>query len=212
MALTTAPFLVLLEPRLVPGPLLVCSLALTLLVAARERRTIDFRGVAWALAGRVPGTGLGALALVLVDPSSMALLLAAVVLVAVAMSASGFRIVPRRPVLVGAGVVSGFMGTTSSIGGPPIAMIYQHHPGPEMRGTLAGYFIAGASMSLVAIFGVGHFDLDQGRWALTIAPGALVGFLLSGRTARWLDGGYTRPAILVVSGVGAVAVIARQLL
>ena len=63
MALLAAPLLVLIRPELVPGPLLINGLALTLLVARRERDSIDLFGVKWALVGRVPGVALGALAL-----------------------------------------------------------------------------------------------------------------------------------------------------
>lgn len=63
MALVAAPLLVLIRPQLVPGPLLVSGLALTLLVARRERDSIDLLGVKWGLVGRVPGVAIGALAL-----------------------------------------------------------------------------------------------------------------------------------------------------
>lgn len=167
--------------------------------------------VAWAIGGRVPGTVVGAALLLTLDRGAMSIFLGGLILVAVVMSGSGVRIEPRRPALVAAGFVSGIMGTTSSIGGPPIAMVFQHSGGPTLRGTLAGYFIFGASMSLVAVVTVGHFEVDQLLWALALAPGVLVGFLLSARISRWLDKGYTRPAVLLTSAAGAVAVILRQL-
>ena len=73
MALVAAPLLVLIRPELVPGPLLVNGLALTLLVARRERDAIDLLGVRWGLVGRLPGIAVGAFALALIPEESMSL-------------------------------------------------------------------------------------------------------------------------------------------
>ncbi|NIR59973.1 MAG: sulfite exporter TauE/SafE family protein, partial [Gammaproteobacteria bacterium] len=50
----------------------------------------------------------------------------ALVLLAVAMSVAGLKISPTRPTLITAGALSGFMSTVSSVGGPPLAITYQH--------------------------------------------------------------------------------------
>lgn len=212
MALLSAPLLTLLDRRLVPGPLLVAALVLTSLVAWRDRRSMDVGGVKWALIGRVPGTVVGALTLSLLPLHSLTLVFGGVVIAAVVMLAFGLPLPPKPSVLLGAGLLSGFMGTTSSIGGPPVAMVYQHAKGPAVRGTLAGYFIFGASMSIAALAVVGRFGLRELGWAMWLLPGVLVGFALSARVTRWLDAGRTRQAVLVVAAVSGVIVVVKQLL
>jgi uncharacterized protein len=64
LGLLAAPVLALVDDRLVPGPLLIIALVLTLLVALRERGGLDWGGVKWAVAGRVPGSVLGTIAVV----------------------------------------------------------------------------------------------------------------------------------------------------
>ena len=59
------PLLFLIDPNLVTGPVLFASLTLSVLVVRREREAIHFTGIAWGLAGRLPGTILGAAAVVL---------------------------------------------------------------------------------------------------------------------------------------------------
>jgi uncharacterized membrane protein YfcA len=44
-----------------------------------------------------------------------------------------------------------------------------------------------------------------------LAPGLVLGFLLSSRLRHLLDAGYTRIAVLAVSGTAGVAVILREL-
>lgn len=212
MALFSAPLLTLIDRRLVPGPLIFAALVLTLLVAWRDRRSVDVRGVKWALVGRVPGTVAGVVALSLLPLHTLTLVFGAVVVLAVLMLAFGIPLSPRVPTLLGAGLLSGFMGTTASIGGPPVAMVYQHAKGPAVRGTLAGYFIFGASMSLTALAIAGRFGMRELGWALWLLPGVVIGFAISARLTRWLDAGRTRRAVLVVAALAGVIVVVKQLI
>lgn len=211
LALVAAPILFMVDPRLVPGPLTFAAMALILLTAWRDRQSIDFRGFGWGLLGRLPGTMLGASILAVLSPERLAVPLGALVLLAVGISASGVHVAPSPRTLFGAGFLSGFMGTTSSIGGPPLAMIYQHAPGREMRGTLSSYFLVGTLMSLVAIGAVGRFGAAELGWGLVLIPGAIAGFALSNRITPWVDRGYTRPAVLLVSAVAGIGILVRQL-
>ena len=209
--LVAVPLLVLIDPRLVPGPVLVAALVLTILVLRRERRAVDFAGLGWAFAGRLPGTELGVAALLMLPPSSLSLVFAGLVLIAVLMSASGMRLRPTRGTLLIAGALSGFMSTTSAVGGPPMALVYQDAAGPRLRGTLAGYFVAGALISIFALTVAGRFGAAEARASLSLLPGVVIGFALSARAARKLDAGYIRPAVLLLAGVASMTVIVRQL-
>lgn len=210
LSLVAVPLLVLIDPRLLPGPLLCVAIVLTLLLSHRERRSIDFHGVTWGIAGRIPGAILGAAALTAIPQQRISLLIGILVILAVGISLLPVRIRPTGPRLLGAGVLSGFMGTTAAVGGPPIALLLQHSPGPQLRGTLSGFFVLGASVSLLALIVIGRFGLPELWLALLLLPGILLGFWASHRLARVMDRGHTRTAVLVLSGAAAVAVILRQ--
>lgn len=212
MNLIAAPILVLLDPAFVPGPALVAALVVTVLVAWRERNSMDVRGVRWAIVGRVPGSVLGALIVVVLPQQELALALAAAVLIGVVVSAGGWYLPLRGPTLFGAGATSGLMATVTSIGGPPMALVYQREGGPRVRGTLSGFFVLGACLSLVLLAVVGRFGVDQVQRAGILLPGLLIGFAASRRTAPYLDSGYTRPAVLLLSSASAGAVFVRYLL
>lgn len=211
MALVAAPLLVLIRPDLVPGPLLINGLALTLLVARRERDAIDLLGVKWALVGRVPGVVLGALALATIPVKEMSLLVGLAVLAGVALGFSRVKLSPGPRILFGAGLLSGVFGTIASIGGPPLALVYQHEPGPKLRGTLAGYFIVGALMSLVALVAVGRYGAVELIWTLLLLPGTVLGFFCSSRFTSWVDAGRTRRAVLGITVAAGVAAVLRSL-
>jgi uncharacterized membrane protein YfcA len=212
LSLVAVPLLALIEPSLLPGPLLCVAIVLTLLLTHRERRSIDFFGVAWGLSGRIPGAALGAAALTVMPSDRISLMFGVLVLAAVVISMLQIRVRPTAPGLVVAGLLSGFMGTTAAVGGPPIALLLQHKPGAELRATLSGFFLVGASVSLLALATIGRFGVPELWLALTLLPGILVGFWISGRTARILDRGYSRTVVLALSSAAAVAVILRQVL
>lgn len=131
MNVVAAPVVIQFEPDLVPGPLLLAAFFLTLLAAVRERTTLDISGAGWIVVGRVPGSVLGALAVAMLSTRGLSLALAVIVLSAVAASASGISIAENRATMFGAGAVAGFSSTTSSVGGPPIALVLQGRAGPS---------------------------------------------------------------------------------
>ena len=212
LGMLAAPLLLLIDPRFVPAPLLTSALALTLLVAKRERRAIDFKGIGWILLGRLPGTFLGAVVLANAPQKTTNILVGVVVFVAVALIGSGWSVKRTPRVLLGAGTLSGFMGTTTSIGGPPIAALYHDAHGATLRGTMSTIFVAGLLITLTALAFVGRFGRPELYLALYLLPGSLIGYAISSRIAPVLDHGYTRVAVLGVSAVAGLSVIVRALI
>ncbi|HEV8551474.1 MAG TPA: sulfite exporter TauE/SafE family protein [Polyangiaceae bacterium] len=211
-ALLSSPILAWVDTRLVPGPIIVAVTLLLALTAWRERSAVDARGLGWVLAGRVPGTVLGAFALKGLGDRALTIVLGVLVLLAVGISLRTVRLARKPPLLVAAGVVSGLMGTTAALGGPAVAVLYQHERGALVRSTLATYFLIGAMMSIVALVTVGRLGTQEAKLALGLLPGIAVGFVLSRWTSRWLDGGHTRTAVLVVAGLAGLSSVVHGLL
>jgi uncharacterized protein len=203
------PILVLIEPRLVPGPALVVAFVLTILVGVRDRAGIDRAGFGWVFLGRIP-TSIAAAMLVAVLPErGLAISLSIAVLIAVALSAVGLRVERTPATLFSAGALSGVMGTVSAVGGPPVAMLYQDAQGPEVRGTLSTIFAVGALTSIVLLAIFGRFGVEEIVASIVLMPAIVIGFGLSRWTTHWLDHGFVRPAILILCAVSAIAAIVR---
>jgi hypothetical protein len=211
LGLLGAPLLVLIEPRLLPGPLLFCSLVLTTLVTYRDWHGVRFADLGWALPGRLLGTAVALVVLRAVSPDRIGVFVGVAVLAGVAFTASGVHLPPRPDTLFGAGTLAGFFGTTTSVGGPPMAIIYQREPGPRIRGTLSAFFVVGVVVSLIGLHFVGRYGAPELRLSLLVAPAAVAGFLLSRRSALWVDQGRTRAAVLIASGAAGVVVVLREL-
>jgi uncharacterized protein len=212
MALLAAPLLTLVDRSFAPAPLVLAVLPLSLLVAQRDWAHLDRKGLAWAIGGRLPGVVLGGVAAALLSQDTLALVLGLGVLVAVGLSMVTARLRPTPGTLVSAGFASGFMGTTTSIGGPPMALVYQRSDGPAFRSTLAIYFAAGAVMSLTALAFAGRVGAHELRLGLLLWPGVVLGFLLSKPLTRYLDDGRTRAMVLAISAAAALLLIAEEVL
>jgi uncharacterized membrane protein YfcA len=209
VALVAAPLLVLVAPNLVPGPLLAAAVPLNVLVWYRERDAVGSRAFRWPMLGQVAGTVVAIAVLSLVSQRSISLLVGAVVLVAVLLSVVGLRIRPTSRNLVGAGTLSGFMGTTSAIPGPPLALVHQHVEARRFRATLAPFFVVGAALSLSGLAIAGRFGATELEAAAHMLPGVLLGFWVSGWAATRINRKTLRYSILLVSAAAAVAVILR---
>ena len=212
MGLLTSPILILIDPRFVPAPILLSSLALTTFLILRERHAIDVVGLRWAIAGRAAGTLAAGTVLAVLPADRITIVFGGLVLIGVAMSMSGLRLQPHRSTLVGAGMLSAVMGTIASIGGPPMALVYQHARGDRLRATMSSFFWIGTIMSLTALRLVGRFGADEVRLALVILPAMMLGFFTSRWTATLVDRGYTRPLVLSLAATAGLIVIVRQLL
>ena len=164
-----------------------------------------------AFGGRVIGTVAATTVLALLPQDRMALMFGALVLLGVAMSVSGLRLHPRRSVLVCAGAMSAIMGTIASIGGPPMALVYQDAQGPRLRATMSSFFWIGTVMSLVALRLVGRFGEDEIRLTLLMLPAVMLGLFTSRLASAVVDRGYTRIAVLWLATAAGLAVIVRQL-
>ena len=208
MALVAAPLLALIDPALVPGPLISSVLLLVVMIAIRDRAHVDFATVRWAILGCIGGAIVGASVVAMLDPRGFAILFGGLVLLAVGLSASGLhvRVTPISTLL--AGVLGGFMGTTSSIGGPALALVYQHQDTARFRGTLTSYFILSSAIYLTALGSVGRYGQGELELALQLVPGVVAGFLLSIWTSRLLRDVRVRPIILTLSaGAGATLLL-----
>lgn len=211
LALIVVPLLILINPIMVPGPVIFSVLILSIMISYKNRVFIDFSGLKAALVGRIPGAVAGATVVAVLPPTILSITLGGIVMVAVIISIIGIRFQATVLNLFFAGTLSGFMSSTTSMGGPPMAMIYQHESAKRLRGTLGGFLIVGTIISLIVLHFAGKFGWVELMASITLLPGIFLGFLISLHTSRALDNKYMRPAILTFSAATAMIVIIKNL-
>lgn len=209
-----APLLVILAPELVPGPILLLGLLLASMSATREFRSVDTRELGLAICGRFAGTAVAGAVIALLPVTVFSTVFAIMILLAVALSVSHWHLLPTRRNLLAAGLVSGFMGTITSVGAPPMAMIYQNMPGPKVRATMGAFLMLGAGFSLLTLALLGRFSAEQAASTAWMVPPLLLGFFCSRYLLRHVDRSKQgiKTAVLAVSALAALALLVKPLL
>lgn len=203
-ALIVAPVMGLLRPDLLPVALLILMLPLNGYVGLRERDAIDWKGVGWVSLGRLPGTLAGLGILVVMSANGLNQLIGASTILAVLAGLFAPVFQPGRGACATVGVVTGVTETATGVGGPPLALLYQHRPGPVLRSTIALCFLAGELVSLAILALAGQFQLHQWLWALALLPALAVGSVASRLVHHRLDARRMRLGVLsfaLISGI-----------
>jgi hypothetical protein len=210
-AMVTVPVLAFVTPEALPAGMIVSVVPLTIAQTLRDRAGVDWSGVSWMTLGRLPGSAIGAWTVTAVAQSTIAVLAGGAVLVGVGASLFAAAIPLTRPTKITAGFASGAMGTATSIGGPPVALLYQHADGLVVRGTLAASFAASTTISVVMLALTGAIELWQVALGMAMMPGLAAGLALSSPLARCLDKRWLRPAVLAFVAVTAILTIVQGL-
>ena len=212
LAIIAAPVLYFLDPAYVPAPITVSAFALSLINAWGHRESVSLRGLKYAVIGRIPGSFAGALLIVWIDQDLLGLWLGLSVLLAVAISLKTVALKPSNGHMLTAGFLSGFMGTSSSIGGPPMALVMQHQEARFVRANLSAFFVVSCLMSLAVLAPVGYFGAREIRLSLPLLPGTLFGYWLARHTWHLISPRLLRvSSLLLCSVAGCVAVLAYWL-
>jgi len=208
----SVPLLLLINPIFVSGPLLFIALVLTILMYKREKHAVNNNEIKWAVMGRTLGTITGAFVLTIISKNHLSLLFASVILLSLLIFISGIKLRLTSLNLIIVGTISGFMGTTTSIGGPPMGLLYQNEKGPRIRGTLSGIFMIGTILAIISLIIIKRFWVDEFFLALILLPGIFIGYFYSGYSTKILDKGYIRPSILIISAITSIILILRYFL
>jgi uncharacterized protein len=207
MSLVTAAMLAMVDPDFVPVPLLVNAVLLNIMVTGSERESFAARTALWPIIGRAIGAILTVILLAKLPKEHMQVFFGVMVLLAVILIKSGWHIKETSPNLLAAGTLSGVMGTAVAIGAPPLALALDQRDPARFRSTIAGICLAGSFISFVALAVGGAVTARKLLMALILLPGMLVGFAISRRTKRFVDGDALRPFIIFIAGASAIVLI-----
>lgn len=211
LGLLSAPVIALAEPSLVPALPLLLALVVSGGMVLGERHHVDWGALAWALPARVPGTVVGAWLVVTASDRVIGIGVAVMVLLAVAITGRRLDVPVTGGTLVGAGFTAGVAGTATSIGGPPIALLFQHRPPEVVRSTLAVFFFLGILLSLGGLLAEGAVSRDSAVLAAAMAPGVGLGLLAGGRVRGRVPRERFRAAVLAICALSATALLVRSL-
>jgi uncharacterized membrane protein YfcA len=211
-ALIVVPVVALLQPTLLPVFALVLMVPLNAYVLWRERDSLDLSGAGWITIGRVVGTfgGLAVLALLTRPHLNLAIGLATAAAALFTLLRPKFS--PNSVSFLGVGLVTGVTETATGIGGPPLALVYQHHPGPVLRATIAACFLSGQIFSLGVLLATGHASQEQFLVAFWLIPPLALGAWISHALHRNFGGDWLRRSVLAFAIVSSGVLIVQAVI
>jgi len=206
-AMLSAPIISLFAPGLIPVMLLVLMIPLNVYVGWRERRAVDWRGVKLISIGRFAGTFLGLWILLAVNLHQLTMLIGWSTLIAavVALLSPSFNL--GRAGLAMVGLVTGVFETSTGIGGPPLALAYQHKKGPVLRSTVALCFLVGEVISLIVLALGGKVGAHTLVFSAEMLPFLALGSYASKFVHHRLDGPLLRYIVLGFASISGIVVI-----
>ncbi|OAN18317.1 permease [Photobacterium jeanii] len=211
LAIVTAPILFQISPAYVPGPITITALFLSLINAHKFRANISIKGLGYALIGRIPGIIAGGALLYFIAPKVLSLWIGGIVLAAVAISLMPIRLQPTNGRLAVAGFFSGLFGTSTGIGGPPMALLLQHQQADLIRANLSAFFVVSSLLSLIAQVPAGHMGMQHLYLSLPLLPASFLGYVLAMRTVNRINKKTIRIVSLGVCCLSASAAIISAL-
>jgi len=206
-ALIVVPVFAFLDRDLLPAGVLALMIPLNVYVIWRERLSIDWIGAKWITLGRLVGTLGGILILAALAPRELNVLIGIVTVLAAGVTLVAPHFDPGRKTLLTGGLIAGIAETATGVGGPPMALLYQHQPAPMLRATVASCFLIGQVFSLVVLTVTGLTSLRQITAAALLLPALAVGGIASQVLHRRLDGPWLRVSVLLFAAASGLALI-----
>lgn len=207
LGMIASPMLAFADPDFIPATIMLAVLPLTFTIAWADRSHIARRDVGFALVGRVPGVIIGALVVAALSDQVLAVMVACSVLLAVVASLTGRIFEPTDASLAIAGLASGFAGTTTGVGGPPMALTYQNSDPATMRSTISAFFAIGSLLSLAALTLAGEVGTRQLQLTGLLLPSVALGVVTARLLKNRLNPAIVRPTVLVVCTITAAALL-----
>jgi uncharacterized membrane protein YfcA len=208
--LLIAPFLLMIHPDFVPGPLIASSVFMTGVMSFRERAHFRIGSLNPVLVGSVVGSALAIAVMARLDVGETGLLFGCLLLLCVGISVAGLDLPVNRTTMFLTGIASAFVGTIAAVGGIILALLWQRASGPAVRGTLSYLYFMVSLLMLGFLAYAGRFSGVQAMIGLSLVPAWIVAYACSRRLAAFLDRGYTRIAILGLATISGVVLIARN--
>lgn len=204
------PIIALIRPELEPTLILLLALCISSYTLSRTFRETSWRVVGISSLARIPGSLVGAWAIASLSPDGLSIFIGCAVLLAMTLSSLGWSPRPTTLNTLIAGVASGILGTSTSIGGPPMALIMKRFDPDRTRGTLAGTFVLGTLVSLIILAFSGQISSTQMGAAAAYLPLVIVGLIAANHLNQFIDRNLLNRIVLIVAISAALMLIVES--
>ena len=211
LSLVAAPALIAIDNDFAPGPLMASGVVVSFRHFLFERKHAVRSDLRSLISGLPFGLAAGIAFIVIADTRLLSIVIGVTILIFAFVLMAGVKVRRTKWSLRFVGAATAFTSSTAALPGPPLALTFSEVEGPRLRGTLGSYVCALGPVLFVALIPAGKFGLDEIRLFATMVPGLVIGLGLSNWARPYLDRSWLRPAILLLSASGGIALILRNL-
>jgi uncharacterized membrane protein YfcA len=205
-----------LPPVVVVPSIFLLDLAASVHLVPRVWKEIDWRSLSWLLLGARVATAPGLYLLAKLPGDVIRVAIAIAILTLTLLLWRGFRLkaMPGPATAMSAGVLSGFIGGGTGIGGPPAILLYFSAPTTVgvSRASIIGYLFGLDVISCGLAAAQGLYTRQVGLWCLVLVLPTLAGIALGHRQFLHADPERFRRLVLLLLAGLSLAVLARALL
>lgn len=208
----STPIMALIKPELVPVVVLCLAFVIACTTLHRSWSETDWKMVWYSNIARLPGTVLAVWALAILSPNSLQLFIGCAVIFTMVLSSLGWTPKVNAPNTIFAGLLSGFLGTSTSIGGPPMALLMKSFNPTKARGTLSATFVFGSVVSMLTLEIGGQITTYQLKFAAIYLPLAILGLFAASYFNRFVDRKLLNRIVITVSIGASIVLIIQSLI
>lgn len=209
MGVVASPFILLLEPRLMPSAIVVIGMFISAIVWYQYRHALSPRFLLFAFLGRLPGTLVAAYVLMVISTDQLEIMLGITVLGAVVLSLAKLRLAPTSLNLFIGGFISGVTGTATGIGGPPVALLMQEEEPESIRANLAAFFCLTNIVSLVALHYSGRFSMNDFMAIVWLLPAPIIASIIAYRVRHKIKKQVMQYGVLVLCSLSGIVALSQ---
>ena len=212
-ALVFTPFMILImEPKaVVPLNLLLASLS-NIMVLASCFRAVNIRRLLPMIACSLLGVPIGVFIIAIIPATILKIFIGGITVIFAILFV--FKLTPHctneRWASGIAGLMSGILTTSTSLGGPPV-VLFMHNQSwqkEDIYPSLSAFFLISTGASLIGLSISGMVTLDILLTAASLAPGLVIGVFLGMLAFKRVNEWYFRIlSVVVVVSTGILAVL-----
>ena len=207
-----APIAALVAPQHLPATILLLGIVVGASALSMDLKAVSWKEAAPGFFGRALGAFAGAgIAAAISAQSGFGVLVGALILFAVGLSASGLHLPITNRNLFLAGTTAGVMGTVVAVGAPPMAILYANEDPVRSRAMQNLFYAWGMVWSVSALLIAGLIDVSDVLLTLALVPIAVSALFLSRPMAHWAAAWPMKPIALSIAGLAAIMLIGRSI-
>lgn len=206
------PIVAIVAPQLVPMLILMLAFVISVVTTVQTARDVDWKFFWLCTIMRLPGSVAGAWAVASLSHRGLSVFIGTAVILAMMLSSFGWTPRYNKQNVAIASVASGFLGTSTAIGGPPLALVLKSQQASKMRGTLSATFVTASLVSIGMLMGSGQFNGEIWTVAAVYLPVVLGGLWAATKVSRHIDKARLNKLVVGVSIGAAIILILKAIL